>query len=356
MKNDKFIVSYLDWGIFVCFIVSILIFISNFETTPLPSGQASWNYYVLNRGLVLWHEHAVMGVKLGIICYGVYSALILFVRWITAWKPTPKFIQIIAKILLLILVCGCILLMYGVFYQSKSIYFSFPDTDTSRDVFLTNSIHSMSSIVMFFSSAITIVVVSFFVYIYKKNHAQNPSSSSFRSNENLNAQREGRKNQYSHADEYADHDMNRHNSKGEQSGRKANWFQQAKEGEEYARRRAEEARQMAEAEDVKRRAEEKVKRKAEEAHARKRAEEEHARRKTEDDYAKKEIQGYFDVFELPYSANFDDVKKKYKIMIRLFHPDKHSSDDTIRDYANKKTQEINEAFAALKKYFDNKKY
>jgi curved DNA-binding protein CbpA len=37
-------------------------------------------------------------------------------------------------------------------------------------------------------------------------------------------------------------------------------------------------------------------------------------------------------------------------MIKLNHPDKHSTDDDVRDYANKRTQEINEAFSILKNH------
>lgn len=61
-----------------------------------------------------------------------------------------------------------------------------------------------------------------------------------------------------------------------------------------------------------------------------------------------EIQKSFDVFELQKSASFDDVKAKYKVMIKLFHPDKHSTDDEVKKYTDNKTIELNNAFNTLK--------
>ena len=49
-----------------------------------------------------------------------------------------------------------------------------------------------------------------------------------------------------------------------------------------------------------------------------------------------------------YSASFDDIKNKYKIMIKLFHPDRHTSDDRVRKYAENKTKELNNALNRLK--------
>jgi len=120
-----------------------------------------------------------------------------------------------------------------------------------------------------------------------------------------------------------------------------------------ARRRAEEqSRKRAEEERIRHREEEQI---------RKRAAEEQARRKTKEGTARphsvvsEEIQRYFAFFELPITASFDDVKKKYIIMMKLFHPDKYFSDDRLREYAEKKTKELNSTFATLKaKHFSVK--
>ena len=91
-------------------------------------------------------------------------------------------------------------------------------------------------------------------------------------------------------------------------------------------------------------------RKYEQEQARRKLKEEHARRSTVND----EIRKCFDVFEMPYSATFDDVKKKYKTMIKLHHPDRHSADDSMSAYADKKTKELNSAFTMLKARHFNK--
>jgi len=110
------------------------------------------------------------------------------------------------------------------------------------------------------------------------------------------------------------------------------------------------------AEEKKRHAEEEQKRNEYEEQARRQAAEEHARRKAEEALVNREkMQRYFDILELPYTATLYDVKKKYKIMIKLFHPDRHSADDSVEEYASKKTKELNNAFNTLKNsYFHEK--
>jgi len=119
-------------------------------------------------------------------------------------------------------------------------------------------------------------------------------------------------------------------------------------------------------EEIRSRDEEQVSRRAEEEQtrqeqARRRADEELTRQRAEKaklryekEQARKDMQRYFNIFELPYSATFDDVKKKHRIMIKLYHPDKHSSDDNVKAYANNKAQELNNALNTLKQHFHEK--
>jgi peptidoglycan hydrolase-like protein with peptidoglycan-binding domain len=121
---------------------------------------------------------------------------------------------------------------------------------------------------------------------------------------------------------------------------------QGSHGKEQARRNTEDARRKYAKEQARKRAEQ-ARRKAEAEQARRKAEEE-ARRNA----ANRRIQICFDAFELPRTASFDDVKKKYKIMIKLFHPDRHAADNGVREYADGKTKELNNAFNTLKnEYF-----
>lgn len=132
------------------------------------------------------------------------------------------------------------------------------------------------------------------------------------------------------------------------SMRQMEWKRACDEGELEARRRVEELQvQRVENEKIRRIVEEEIRYRANEE-ARQRAEQERARRRAEEELVRKEIQKSFDVFELPYSASFDDVKKQYWILLQFFHPDKHSSNNILREYAEEKTKEINKAFNILK--------
>jgi len=133
----------------------------------------------------------------------------------------------------------------------------------------------------------------------------------------------------------------------------------AEEEQDWRRAAEDQARRKAEEEQARRRtAEDQARRKAEEEQARKRAEEDQDRRKYEEEQRRKntvseEIQKCFSVFELPFSANLDDVKKKYKVMVMVFHPDRHSTNNDVREYAENKTKELNNAFNTLKvKHFN----
>ena len=90
-------------------------------------------------------------------------------------------------------------------------------------------------------------------------------------------------------------------------------------------------------------------------HQAKKREEEQAQRRDEEEQTRRytsvsaEVQMCFDIFKLPYDATFDDVKKKYRTMIKCYHPDRHSANDNVKAYANKKAQALNNAFDILKK-------
>ena len=59
---------------------------------------------------------------------------------------------------------------------------------------------------------------------------------------------------------------------------------------------------------------------------------------------------YHEVLEISQDATFEDVRKSYKRLCLLWHPDKNP--DKI-DEATKKMQEIGEAYSVLKKRLDD---
>ena len=154
----------------------------------------------------------------------------------------------------------------------------------------------------------------------------------------------------------------------EEARRRAKERSSWRDEDDQARRKAEEARRRYEeekeirrsAEDEQARQKEQARRHAEKEQTRKKAEEEQTRRRYEDEQSmynstvNDEIQRCFDIFELPYSASFIDVKKRYLMRVKFYHPDKQSSsDDDVREYANQKTKELNNAFHMLKNQFFN---
>ena len=59
---------------------------------------------------------------------------------------------------------------------------------------------------------------------------------------------------------------------------------------------------------------------------------------------------YYDVLGLEYGADFDKIKKAYRILLKKYHPDLFVSDKSKLEIAQKLTQKINEAY----NYFERK--
>lgn len=59
---------------------------------------------------------------------------------------------------------------------------------------------------------------------------------------------------------------------------------------------------------------------------------------------------YYNVLSLKPQATVDEIKKAYKILMNQYHPDKVATlGIELQNLAKKKTQEINEAYAFIKK-------
>ena len=59
----------------------------------------------------------------------------------------------------------------------------------------------------------------------------------------------------------------------------------------------------------------------------------------------------FDALGLPYGAPFDDVKKKYRQLMREYHPDRHSESPEAERAATQKTQQITAAYELIEKHY-----
>ena len=63
----------------------------------------------------------------------------------------------------------------------------------------------------------------------------------------------------------------------------------------------------------------------------------------------------FKVFDMPIVSSFEVIKKKYHLLIKIYHPDKNNGDEETTRYAEQKTKEINMAYSILKTYFSQKR-
>ncbi|PWJ43952.1 J domain-containing protein [Sediminitomix flava] len=63
---------------------------------------------------------------------------------------------------------------------------------------------------------------------------------------------------------------------------------------------------------------------------------------------------YYAALEIPYGSSFAVVKKAYKKMIRVYHPDLYHNQPEKQDIAQKVTRKINEAYNHFEQKEKNK--
>ena len=59
----------------------------------------------------------------------------------------------------------------------------------------------------------------------------------------------------------------------------------------------------------------------------------------------------FDELGLPYGTPFEDVKKKYRQLMREYHPDRHSESPEAERAATQKTQQLTAAYELIEKHY-----
>jgi len=68
-----------------------------------------------------------------------------------------------------------------------------------------------------------------------------------------------------------------------------------------------------------------------------------------------DIRQCFDVLELDRNASIDDVKQAYKDMVNIWHPDRFSNNPRLKQKAEDKLKEINEAYKMVQFFLSSKK-
>ncbi len=63
-----------------------------------------------------------------------------------------------------------------------------------------------------------------------------------------------------------------------------------------------------------------------------------------------EVRRWYARLELPYGAPMEDVKQSYRRLMRLYHPDRHSSDADAEAMATAISQDITVAYEGLSQW------
>lgn len=59
-------------------------------------------------------------------------------------------------------------------------------------------------------------------------------------------------------------------------------------------------------------------------------------------------------FELDADTLFFEIKKKYILLSKIYHPDKNNSDEYVKNYAHKKTIQLNKYYEILKNFYNGR--
>ena len=69
---------------------------------------------------------------------------------------------------------------------------------------------------------------------------------------------------------------------------------------------------------------------------------------------KMDIKKCFDILELDKNASIDELKQAYKDMVNIWHPDRFSGNPRLKQKAENKLKEINEAYETMKSFLSSK--
>jgi len=69
---------------------------------------------------------------------------------------------------------------------------------------------------------------------------------------------------------------------------------------------------------------------------------------------KMDIKRCFEILELKPDASLDEVKQAYKDLVNIWHPDRFSTNPRLKQKAEKKLKEVNQAYQMLKSFLPSK--
>ena len=68
-----------------------------------------------------------------------------------------------------------------------------------------------------------------------------------------------------------------------------------------------------------------------------------------------DIRRCFEILELDRDVSIDEAKRAYKDLVNIWHPDRFSNNPRLRQKAEEKLKEINEAYETVKPFLSSKK-
>ncbi|MBX3044489.1 MAG: J domain-containing protein [Candidatus Kapabacteria bacterium] len=74
------------------------------------------------------------------------------------------------------------------------------------------------------------------------------------------------------------------------------------------------------------------------------------RNQNRENYSSSPLSKYYNILGLSPNSTIDDIKNNYKKLMKEYHPDRFAKfDDNTRKNAERKSQEINEAYTKIRK-------
>lgn len=73
-------------------------------------------------------------------------------------------------------------------------------------------------------------------------------------------------------------------------------------------------------------------------------------------FREKTIRDYYANLEVPYGSDLKTVKASYVRLMRRYHPDRHSNDPEMEAMATELSQELSQAYSAVRAWLKNGRY
>jgi DnaJ-class molecular chaperone len=70
------------------------------------------------------------------------------------------------------------------------------------------------------------------------------------------------------------------------------------------------------------------------------------------DFVPRSLEKDFEQLQVPFGTNLENCKKAYKILMKAYHPDRHSGDPAKLKEATKISMAVNESFSRIEEFYE----